>query len=78
MRIIDTFETGPSTSLGIKNCFDMGRTENFLKKFLNLCGYSNQMRLRHTFASQKMSTQASGQRALWTPCFGQHSFGGAE
>lgn len=41
---------------------DIGRTEK-------LCGYSNPLRLRHTFASQKMRTQAGGQRELWTPYF---------
>jgi hypothetical protein len=50
--------------------FDIGRTEKFLIKFfLKLCGYSNPLRLRHTFAPQKMRTQAWGQSALWTPYF---------
>jgi len=60
MRLIKTFEIGPSTLLGIKNSLDMGRSEN-------LCGYSNPLRLRHTFCTKKMRTQAGGQRELWTP-----------
>ncbi|AOW75554.1 hypothetical protein A3Q34_00845 [Colwellia sp. PAMC 20917] len=62
MRIIDVFEMGPSLKLGNKSLLDIGRTRK-------LCGYSNPLRLRHTFAPQKMRTQAWGQRALWTPYF---------
>jgi len=67
MRLNRALEIGPSTLLGINNCLDIGRTEFFLKKKLKSVLISNQLRLRHTFASQKMRTQSCGQRALWTP-----------
>jgi hypothetical protein len=79
MRIMDAFQIGPSSSLGNKRLLDIGRTEKFLIKFfLKLCGYSNPLCLRHTLASQKMRTQAWGQRALWTPYLANTPNGGVE
>lgn len=49
-------------------CFDLGRP-------VKLVRYSNQLRFRHTFASQKMSSKAAGQRGLWTP-YWTTSYGG--
>lgn len=81
MRIINVFEMGPSIKLGNKSPLDIGRSENTLYNELYnvylLCGYSNPLRLRHTFAPQKMRTQAWGQRALWTPYF-TNTKGGVE
>ena len=71
MRIIDAFESGPSLPLGIKKKLDMGRP-------VYLGAYSNQMRLRHTFCSKKMSTQATGQGEPWTPLVAVISCGGVE
>lgn len=42
------------------DCLDLGRP-------VKLVRYSNQLCFRHIFASQKMSSKAAGQRALWTP-----------
>jgi len=71
MRIIIVFQIGPSIKLGNKSPLDIGRTRK-------LCGYSNPLRLRHTFAPQKMSTQAWDQRALWTPYLANTPNGGVE
>lgn len=60
-----------SISFGAKKHLDIGRPEN-------LGAYSNQMRLRHTFCAKKMSTQAAGQGAPWTPLVAAISCGGVE
>ena len=58
-------------SFGAKKYLDMGRP-------IKLGAYSNQMRLRHTFCSKKMSTQAAGQGEPWTPLVAAISCGGVE